>query len=175
MEKRQAIFACIGPESTGKTTLSEQLAVALNGSLVPEFSRTFLEERGGMYEQKDLQTIAKGQLALEESIISKGIMPIICDTDVLVIMVWHEFKYGERSDVLEELFRQQKPRKYLLAYPDLPWQYDALRENPNDLHAIFEHFVKTLKRLGAEYTIVDGIGSSRLQNALNAIKRMKFG
>lgn len=166
MEKGKEIFACVGPESTGKTTLSQELAVHFNGSFVPEFARQFLEERNGIYAQADLATIAKGQLELEKKIISEGKTPVFCDTDVLVVMVWHEFKYGERSDELEAIFHQQSPRKYLLTYPDLPWQDDPLRENPKDLNAIFELYVKTLERLGVAYSVVKGVGSDRLKNAI---------
>ncbi|MGB0916256.1 MAG: AAA family ATPase [Flavobacteriales bacterium] len=169
MQPQPQIIAIIGPESTGKTTLSRELSLHFNGSLVPEFAREFLEARNGIYSQADLPIIANGQIELEKSILEKGVTPIFCDTDAVVVMVWHEFKYGEISKALEAIYRKQVPRKYLLTFPDLPWQDDPLRENPKDLNAIFELYVKTLQRLGADYSIVKGVDSSRLKNAIRAL------
>ncbi|MCB9186004.1 MAG: ATP-binding protein [Flavobacteriales bacterium] len=168
-KEKLEIIALVGPESTGKTTLSEQLAAHYGGSFVPEFAREFLEERNGKYSQADLPTIAKGQLNLESQTIAKDAKPVFCDTDVVVVIVWHEFKYGEQSAELEALFKLQPERKYLLTYPDLPWQDDPLRENPKDLNAIFELYVSTLNRLGVDYSIVNGNGSNRLKNAIAAL------
>ncbi len=169
MTGKLEIVALVGPESTGKTTLSEELAAHFGGSFVPEFAREFLEERNGKYSQADLPTIAKGQLNLENQVIDKGEKPVFCDTDVVVVMVWHEFKYGEQSAELEALFKRQPERKYLLTYPDLPWQDDPLRENPKDLNSIFDLYVSTLNRLGVDYSIVNGNGSNRLKNAIAAL------
>jgi len=168
-KEKLEIIALVGPESTGKTTLSEQLAAHYSGSFVPEFAREFLEKHNGKYSQADLPTIAQGQLNLENQIIAKGAKPVFCDTDVVVVMVWHEFKYGGQSAELETLFKQQPERKYLLTYPDLPWQDDSLRENKKDLNAIFELYVSTLNRLGVDYSIVKGTGSERLENAIAAL------
>lgn len=175
MKKKLKLIALVGPESTGKTTLCKQLAAHYNGVEVPEFAREFLEKTNGKYSESDLLTIAHGQLQLERDAISNGTLPVFCDTDAVVVMVWHEFKYGKRNLELETTFHQQTPRKYLLTYPDLPWQNDPLRENPNDLNAIFGLYVSTLDRLQAEYSIVNGVGPMRFENALDALGRMNFG
>jgi nicotinamide riboside kinase len=56
----------IGPESTGKSTLSEQLATHYNTVWCPEFARDYLLEHGTKYNYDDLLSIAKGQIELEE-------------------------------------------------------------------------------------------------------------
>ena len=56
----------IGPESTGKSTLCEQLAQHYNTMWCPEFAREYLLTHGTDYNFDDLLNIAKGQLALEE-------------------------------------------------------------------------------------------------------------
>lgn len=175
MESRPQIFACVGPESTGKTTLSEKLATHLDGVCVPEFARAFLEARKGKYSESDLPTIAKGQFDLEQQAISIGSSPIFCDTDLVVIKVWHEFKYGKSNPEIDSLLLRQQPRKYLLTYPDLPWEEDSLRENPNELEELFDLYESTLKSLGAEYRIIRGINEARTENAIHAINQMKLG
>ena len=56
----------IGPESTGKSTLCEELAQHYNTMWCPEFAREYLLTNGTDYKYEDLLTIAKGQLALED-------------------------------------------------------------------------------------------------------------
>lgn len=174
MESRPQIFACVGPESTGKTTLCNQLALRFEGTVVPEFARQYLTSKGGNYLQKELITIAESQLELEQRLISKNEGPIFCDTDLLVVKVWHEFKYGESSDEIDSLLSKQQSRKYLLTYPDLDWESDPLRENPNDLFEIFTYYENKLVEMGADYRIVRGIGDERLKSAIEAINQMKL-
>ena len=169
MESRPQIFACVGPESTGKTTLCNQLASHSGGSMVPEFAREYITAKGGNYVESDLITIAENQLKLENNIISQSTGPFFCDTDILVIMVWHQFKYGRRNKEIEQLFELQKPRKYLLTYPDIEWEPDPLRENPNDLQQIFQLYEFSLKSINADYKIIRGIGDQRLSNAVEAV------
>jgi len=79
----------IGPESTGKSTLSGYLADYYSTLWCPEFAREYLLENGTAYTIDDLITIAKGQLqaqtkytsALQTQINQTGIVkPLIIDT-----------------------------------------------------------------------------------------------
>ena len=175
MESRPHIFACVGPESTGKTTLCNQLATHFNGISVPEFAREFLTAKGGNYVESDLITIAKKQLELENKIVSQATASVFCDTDILVVMVWHQFKYRKRNKEIEKLFSLQRPRKYLLTYPDIKWEEDPLRENPDDLKQIFQLYELSLKSINADYRIVRGNRGQRLTNAIEAINQLKLG
>jgi len=56
----------IGPESTGKSTLCEELAQHYDAPWCPEFAREYLLTYGTDYQYEDLLTIAKGQLAMED-------------------------------------------------------------------------------------------------------------
>ena len=175
MESRPKIFACVGPESTGKTTLCNQLTAHFEGVIIPEFAREFLMAKGGTYEKSDLITIAEKQLELEKKIISQSAGPVFCDTDILVVRVWHQFKYGKQNKEIEKLFDQQRPRKYLLTYPDLEWEPDQLRESPNDLLRIFKMYEVGLNTIGADYQIIKGKDEVRLANAIEAVNQMKLG
>ena len=169
MESGPQIFACVGPESTGKTTLCNQLATHFKGAVVPEFAREYLKSKNGIYEASNLLTIAKNQLELENRVISKKPGLIFSDTDILVVMVWYQFKYQKRNKQIEALFDQHSPRKYLLTYPDLEWESDPLRENPNDLQQIFKMYEYALKSMDADYQVIKGQGDHRLTNAIKAV------
>lgn len=173
MDVKQVI-AIVGPESTGKTTLANGLSNHFYGDVVPEFSRQYLDSKNESYQKDDLFTIAQKQLELEKEHFAESNGPFFCDTDILVIMIWHQFKYGSVDTRIEELFHQQVPRTYLLTYPDLIWEPDPLRENPNDLMQLFNEYETALKKIGAEYYVVKGSGDKRLKAALNIISQMKL-
>lgn len=177
MESRPQIFACVGPESSGKTTLCDKLAEYFCGIVIPEFARNYLEDGDGKYEKADLIEIAQGQFNLESNYrsLAKDLDPIFCDTDLLVIKVWHEFKFGESNEEINRLLKEQDPRKYLLTYPDLEWEEDPLRENPNDLLELFHVYEHELQEIGADYRVVKGSGDLRLTNAIEAVNQMKLG
>ncbi len=61
----------IGPESTGKSTLCEQLAQHYYTTWCPEYAREYLTNNGAAYTFEDLMNIAKGQIALETSIVNR--------------------------------------------------------------------------------------------------------
>jgi len=56
----------IGPESTGKSTLCEQLAAHYNTVWVREYAREYLEKNGTDYTFENLYEIAVGQISGEE-------------------------------------------------------------------------------------------------------------
>lgn len=175
MERRPQIFACVGPESSGKTTLCNQLATHFNGVIVPEFAREYLTQLGRPYEQDDLFTIAENQLKLEQRIISASSGFVFCDTDIITVMVWLQVKYRKRNKNIERLLDQQQPRKYLLTTPDLPWKPDPLRESPDDLELIFKMNRYSLKMTNSVFSMIEGSGEQRLTNAIAAVNQMKLG
>ena len=55
-----------GPESTGKTTLTDQLAAHFKTNWLPEFARIYIDGLNRPYEEEDLVEIAKGQVEREK-------------------------------------------------------------------------------------------------------------
>lgn len=164
------IIAIIGPESTGKTTLAQQLATHFNGALVREYAREFLGNYGHSYREDDLAIIAQKQFDLEQQAIASGRSIVVCDTDLLVIKVWSEVRYNRTAPSIDSLIAQQPPRLHLLTLPDLPWEYDPLRENPDDRDGLFDHYQRILTKMDNPFLIVGGMGENRLNNALKALE-----
>ena len=131
------------PESTGKSTLCEQLAQHYETTWCPEFAREYLLTNGTSYEFDDLHTIAKGQLALEDEYTAQlevnslpmleagGHLPLFIDTDMYVMKVWCEFVFNKcHRFILDQILTRQYDL-YLLCNTDLPWVADELREYPD--------------------------------------------
>ncbi len=121
-----------GPESTGKSTLCEQLAKKYNTNWVPEYAREYLLKLGHPYTYDDLLIIAKGQIEQEDRITSSSKSPLVfIDTDMYVMKVWCEYVFGKcHSYILNEIVKR-KYDLYLLCNTDLPWVADELREYPD--------------------------------------------
>jgi nicotinamide riboside kinase len=66
-------IVAIGPESTGKSSLCEQLAKHYDTLWCPEYAREYLTIHGMDYTYEDLLTIAKGQVELEEKYVQLAI------------------------------------------------------------------------------------------------------
>jgi nicotinamide riboside kinase len=158
-------IAIIGPESTGKTALAQHLAHSPGGAWVPEFAREYLTRLGRPYTEADLLEIAKGQLDLEKKIEKNTLEWLICDTNLVVILIWSQDKFGRIAPALERLFRPEAYDIHLLLKPDLPWEYDPLREDPDRLEALFEVYRDFLEARGIDYAIVVGSGEKRLERA----------
>ena len=158
-----------GPESSGKTSLSQSLSTYYDCALVPEYAREFLEKTSGVYAYEDLEKISQGQLNLEREIMQKESAVLISDTDQLVIYIWSMVKYAKVSENVKKALALQKPSLHLLCKPDLKWAPDPLRENPRDRDILFESYESKLKALGFNYAIISGLGNIRLENAIRLI------
>jgi len=154
-----------GPESSGKTTLCKALSKHFNISFAKEFARHYINSLERGYTQNDLVSIAKGQLECEFNY-------DLLDTDLITIKIWSEYKYGSCDKWILTQIEKQKSEKrfYLLCKPDIPWQTDNQRENPNDREALFEIYKEKLDDLGHKYFIVEG--GDRTENSISKISSL---
>ncbi len=173
----------IGPESTGKSTLCENLAAHFNTMWCPEYARGYLLTNGTDYTFDDLLTIAKGQLALEEEYTS-GIetqmlplletgahLPLFVDTDMYVMKVWCEFVFGKcHKFILDEIVKSHYDL-YLLCDTDLPWVKDELREYPDPVtrRKLFHIYKDILVNQTVPWVVINGNPEERLAKAVKAV------
>ena len=165
------IIVITGPESSGKTTLANQLSNHWQIPLVPEVARDYLKEKIP-YQKHDLLKIAERQHKEEEALLSHFPKKIICDTDLLVIMIWSEAKYGHCNPWIYNTFeksieRQASSRYYYLCDSKIPWQADQLRENPDNRDELFDSYLQKLKEYQLPHRILKGKQQDRLQQVLD--------
>lgn len=163
-------IAIVGPESTGKSELSQQLARDLETEWVPEYARFYLDRLPRDYEKNDLLEIAKGQLAWEEEKLGYANKYLICDTNLIVIKIWSDHKYGETDPWIIENLKSRPYDYYLLPNIDLPWRPDPQREHPDKRDYFFKIYKEYLESNKLPYSIVSGIEEGRLQNAVDALQ-----
>jgi NadR type nicotinamide-nucleotide adenylyltransferase len=162
----------IGPESTGKTTLAEQLAKHYKTSLVQEFARTYIEKLNRPYEQSDLLKIAKGQLEIEDLALAKAEKILICDTDLIVIEIWSAVKYGEVDKWISEQILTRQYDLYLLCGTDVPWTFDEQREHPNERNELYQLYLNRLRSYDKKFIELIGNQSIRLKKSIEHIDKL---
>lgn len=158
-----------GSESTGKSTLTAQLAAHFNTPYVEEYARRFIDQLDRPYVKEDLIDIAKGQLATEKKVSLLSPEILLCDTDLLTIKIWSEFKYGDCDPFIIEQFTQNVPDLYLLCEPDLPWKPDPQRENPEDREALFTLYIHHISMYRIPFRLIKGIDEEREIEARKAV------
>ena len=173
MQKPKRILI-LGPESTGKSTLTEKLAQHYAEPWVPEVAREYLEILDRPYTYEDLLQIGKQQMQLEDEMAGAAKNYLFCDTDLRVIQVWSQHRFGKVDPwVLKEIAR----RTYdliLLCAPDLPWQEDPLREHPEleMRQQFFAQYLQLTEQSGFPFTIISGDASARLRTSVEAIRAL---
>ena len=166
-----------GPESTGKTTLSRQLARHYNSVWVPEYAREYLQDKWNnerkTCEPKDLLPIAEGQIKLENTLSKKTDSVLICDTDLLETKVYSEEYYdGDCDPLLDKYAVENKYQLYLLTFIDTPWEADDLRDKPEERLEMFKAFEKALKDNNRPYVLLKGNKKERLDKAVKHIDQL---
>lgn len=166
-----------GPESTGKTTLSIQLAKHYNTVWAEEYARPYLQkvwnQERRTCEPKDIMPIAYGQIALENRLAKRADRILICDTDLLETKVYSEEYYGGYVDpLLEKAVVENSYDLYLLTYIDTPWVEDDLRDRPEQRLEMFNAFQKALDDYDRPYLLLKGDKETRLNTAIEAIDKI---
>lgn len=165
----------LGPESTGKSFLSERLANHYQSVWCPEYAREYLLMLGRPYTADDLLVIAKNQAEMAKQYtadaIGKKVNTIFFDTDMHVMKVWSEVVFGSCDPWIINELKQQQPDLYLLCKPDIPWVQDELREYPeqkvrNDLFAVYKEL---MQKQTTTWSIVSGNFDERFAAAVKAV------
>jgi len=169
-----------GPESTGKTTLSTQLARHYNTVWVAEYAREYLQNKWNNQrktcENSDLLPIAVGQMKLENKLVKKADKVLICDTDLLETKVYSEAYYGGIVDpLLDKAAIGNTYDLYLLTYIDTPWEEDDLRDRPELRKEMFNAFESALQKYNRPYILLKGDKKTRLKMATEAIDKLLEG
>ncbi len=168
-------IAIVGPECTGKSDMAAYLADHFNTVWVPEYARGYLDNLVRPYEREDLLTIAHGQLRLENEWALSANELLFCDTTLLVIKVWSEFKFGTCDPEIIRSLESTSYGLHLLTYVDIPWENDPQREHPDKREELFEIYRDELINMKVPYTVIRGEREERRRTAVEAVKKIKTG
>lgn len=162
-------IAIVGPESTGKSTISADLARHYQTVWVPEFSRDYCSKLTEPCTWQDEINMFYGQLDLEKEILPTANSILFCDTTFMTVKIWCDYTFGFSPQEVLDKIPQYPYDYYLLMDIDLPWQEDPLRDFPQQRNHFMDIWHQELKALNAPYVVVSGNNHQRLLNSIAAV------
>jgi NadR type nicotinamide-nucleotide adenylyltransferase len=178
--ERPFVVVVTGSECTGKTTLALELAGRFGAPCSPEFAREYVDRKGAVLVEGDVEPIAQGQLAAEETALAAaeagGARVVVKDTDLVSTVVYAHHYYGACPPWVERAAEARLGDLYLLLHPDVPWVADGLqRDRPAERALVHDLFRRRLSALGARVIDVTGDWPARRALALAAVSRLAAG
>ncbi len=165
-------IAFTGPESSGKTSISQAVATKLDAQWFPEYAREYLIERENQYDFEDIAKIALLQEENRTARSKEGLK--IYDTEGLVLFVWSVFKYQKCSPEVENILYNQSFEHYFICSPKgVPWEYDPLREHPSQREELMEAYLHKMDEMQLPYTILEGTLKERTDLAVEIIRKLQ--
>ena len=168
-------IAFVGPESTGKTTLSQTMATLHHTEWVREYMRLYLQEKWDKQRAvctwEDLLPIAKGQVHLENEALSKAKQYLFCDTCLLELVIYSYIYYGKCDPVIERQALNHKYEHIFLTYIDTPWVADDLRDKPHEREEVFAFFKDFLEKKSIPFHLLKGNIDDRVEQINQKLTR----
>ncbi len=167
----------LGAESTGSTTLAEDLAARFGAAWVPEYGRehTFTRD-GGLAEPwrpDEFDLIVDRQIAWEDAALRRTPVPLlVCDTDVLATALWHERYVGTPAPRILQRAAEHQPALYLLTGDEIPWVDDGSRDGEHIRHAMQQRFREALAAQPVPWVEVRGTPAERLARAVPLVEQV---
>ena len=177
-----AVRVCVvGAESTGKTTLSGDLAAHYGTCWVPEYGREYsglkLAAGGGYdFRSEEFAHIAAQQCETEDEAARRANKILICDTDAFATSVWHRRYMGARSPEVEAIAaRHRRPDLYILTDVSTPFVQDGTRDGEHVREWMHDTFVAELRAQRRPYRCVSGTRGERLRQSVGYIEELLAG
>jgi HTH-type transcriptional repressor of NAD biosynthesis genes len=170
----------IGPESTGKSTLTTNLAIYFNAighrsANIQEHARNWIDTvLGGDMDKLKFEHISNfgfTQSNLVKEAKRWGDFELIfSDTDAMVSTIFQKIYYGYVDRNLNNLGLYERWDLILFTQPDVPWVDDGQRNLGDRRQEINEMFKEFIEKNGSPYVIIDGNYEERFEKAKNAVK-----
>lgn len=164
-----------GAESTGKTTLSRELARRMNGSWVFEWARPYLETVGGTLTVDQMNTIWHGQKALQDMVHNSVIHSVtLQDTDLFsTIGFWENW---DMNSIPEQLYKDAintRSDLYIITQSNIPFEEDVLRYGGDKRESTDDYWITLLERFGLPYIVLQSDTlEERVDEAIEAINTL---
>lgn len=170
----------IGVESTGKSTLTINLANHFSTQYVEEVGRTICENEyhfsENMMNIEDYVYVAMEHKVKEHKLASTANKVLFSDTNNLITLFAAECM-GKTSTVLSQMAHVEQYDLVIMLDIDVPWVYDPLRLNntPEKRANTFEHLKFLCKAHNVKYTLVSGTYDERYKTSIQLVKNLLQG
>ena len=159
-----------GPESTGKTTLTIQLAEKFKADYIEEHARGYTEKLNRPYIYDDVLSIATKQVELMNACSNNSGTLLFVDTYLIITKIWFVRVYKRYPEWIDTEIEKTRNDLYLLCYPDIPWVQDGVRENGGIMRdVLFHDYENELKKAKLNFSVIRGEETERFENAYKAV------
>lgn len=170
-------IAIFGTESTGKTSLAERLAAHFAAPWSPEFARQFWDTHEGRIEATDLDAIARGQIANEETAAAQARRVVFCDTELITCTLWNDALFPGRCPAWVRTTADARAKGfalYLLCDADVPFVPDPQRcfPDPEAREKARKLWRDALVSRGLPFVEIRGEWATRERTAITAVERI---
>ncbi|PNK59774.1 nicotinate-nucleotide adenylyltransferase [Psychrobacter sp. FDAARGOS_221] len=166
----------LGAESTGKTTLCQDLAAHFNTEWTPEYMRPYLQHKWDKTqtscEWHDLMPIAEGQVSLENEKARLANRFLFCDTALFELMVYAYWYYQKCPPQLEAAALTHHYDLILLTEVDVPWEADDLRDAPHQREEIRQAFADALTKHNKPFRRIGGNREQRVAKVASWLNQL---
>jgi nicotinamide riboside kinase len=169
------VVAIVGAESTGKSTLALALrdTLAADGTRVASVSealRDFCDAHARTPRRHEQAGIAAEQSARIEAAAQSHAI-VVADTTALMIAVYSDIVFGDRSLYDSAQRAQAGYGLTLLTALDLPWVADGLQRDGAQVRVPVDALLReALQRHVKGYSVISGQGPARTAAALAAVR-----
>ncbi len=176
---RPFVVTIFGAESVGKTTLSRQLADALNGLWTCEFARPYLEATRQDVTSQSMRAIWHGQAELQRTSRRRSTSYIIQDTDLFSTVGYWQLPHvtpviGDCPDGLLHEAAELRSDLYIILRSNIPFEHDALRYGGDHRESPDQYWVDLCIRHRLPYVVLDASDQTeRINEALQIITERK--
>ena len=170
--------AIVGAESTGKSVLARGLADALDREfglrvrVVDEWLRQWCELHGRTPRADEQMALAREHARrIEAAAAQPGVDVLVCDTTPLMVAVYSDLLFDDRTLEPVALACQRTMDATLLTSLDLPWVADGhMRDGPHVREPVDARVRARLAEGGTAWSLVSGAGPARVDCALDALR-----
>jgi nicotinamide riboside kinase len=168
------IVSLIGGECSGKSTLAAALAARLDGVLVVEQLRIFVDEHGRPPLQSEQAAVLEAQMAAElaaaRAAATDGKSWVIGDPAALMTAIYSVAYFNDPSLLPEAVAHQTSYELTVWCDIDLPWQADGeQRDGPHERERVHRVIADIVSSQHLEVLAVHGPVEERVERVLAAL------
>ncbi|RFS14647.1 AAA family ATPase [Emticicia sp. C21] len=159
-----------GPESVGKTVLSQKLAKHYYTIFVPEAAREILTSND--IDEVIITKIGERQTELVKEKTALANKLLFCDTDLITTQIYARHYLGFVPEALPILEQELDYDLYFLLDIDVEWVDDPLRDLGDRRVEMYQIFKAELDKRQIKYICIDGNWNDRMSKMIDEINKL---
>lgn len=161
----------LGTESTGKTTLTEQLAQHYKCTSVKEVGRDLIANSNA-FSFNDLYRVASEHAKqIDEATLGKSPL-IIIDSDIHITKSYAKFAFNKELEVDDKIYNSNKADLYLYLNNDVAYVQDGTRLSEIDRNLLDISHREILKQYKIDFVEIKGNWKERFEKAVEQINQL---